>query len=120
MSSSTKFKTLLKTIILLSLLPNSTSGFGQNKVQYSNFLWKMLRSPHFNLYYHQEQDTLPRISFYWSENAFSRLSSDFKYTPKNRFPLIIYGDPNLFAQTNIITEVIPEGVGGFTEMYKNR
>lgn len=120
MSSSTTLKTLLKTIILLSLLPNSTSGFGQNKVQYSNFSWKMLRSPHFNLYYHQEQDTLPHISFHWSENAFSRLSSDFKYTPKNRFPLIIYGDPNLFAQTNIITEVIPEGVGGFTEMYKNR
>jgi Tol biopolymer transport system component len=120
MLSSIKLKTLLKTIILLSLLPNSTFGFGQNKVQYSNFSWKMLRSPHFNLYYHQEQDTLPRISFHWSENAFSRLSSDFKYTPKNRFPLIIYGDPNLFAQTNIITEVIPEGVGGFTEMYKNR
>ncbi len=120
MSSSITLKTLLKTIILLSLLPNSTSGFGQNKVQYSNFSWKMLRSPHFNLYYHQEQDTLPHISFQWSENAFSRLSSDFKYTPKNRFPLIIYGDPNLFAQTNIITDVIPEGVGGFTEMYKNR
>lgn len=120
MPNSMKLKTLLKTIILLSLLPNSTHGFGQNKVQYSNFSWEMLRSPHFNLYYHQEQDTLPHISFQWSENAFSRLSSDFKYTPKNRFPLIIYGDPNLFAQTNIITEVIPEGVGGFTEMYKNR
>jgi Tol biopolymer transport system component len=120
MTGSTKLKTLLKTIILLSLLPNSTPGFGQNKVQYSNFSWKMLRSPHFYLYYHQEQDSLPNILFHWSENAFSRLSSDFKYTPKNRFPLIIYGDPNLFAQTNIITEVIPEGVGGFTEMYKNR
>lgn len=120
MSNSIRLKTLLKTIILLSLLSNSTYGFGQNKVQYSNFSWKMLRSPHFNLYYHQDQDTLPHISFQWSENAFSRLSSDFKYTPKNRFPLIIYGDPNLFAQTNIITDIIPENVGGFTEMYKNR
>ena len=111
---------LLFVIALIPLTYNITFGFGQNKVQYTNFSWRMLRSPHFSLNYHQDQGILPDISFVWIENVYSTLNKKFAFLPKERFPVIIYGDPNLFAQTNIITENIPEGVGGFTESFKKR
>ncbi|HEX7511627.1 MAG TPA: hypothetical protein VF335_10020, partial [Chitinivibrionales bacterium] len=51
---------------------------------------------------------------------FSVLETDFKYRFKGRLPLIIYGSPNTFEQTNIIPDILPEGVGGFTTRLKNR
>ncbi len=118
--SSQKSNFNVLTTILILLIYNNIFSFGQNKVQYTNFSWKTLRSPHFSIFYHQEQGYLPEISFYWIENAYQSLTKDFQYTPKERIPLITFGDPNLFAQTNIISEILPEGVGGFTEIFKNR
>jgi Tol biopolymer transport system component len=111
---------LIFTMTLIAFIFNFTFGFGQNKVQYTNFSWKMLCSPHFKLHFHQDQGNLPDISLIWIENAYTALNKDFQFTPKERLPVIIYGDPNLFAQTNISTDIIPEGVGGFTEMFKKR
>ncbi len=109
------------TILSLIFLFHSTSfSFGQNKVQYTNFSWKMLRSPHFKIHYHQDQGNLPNIALYWIEDSYKSLSEEFQFLPREQFPLIIYGDPNLFAQTNVITELLPEGVGGFTEFFKKR
>lgn len=118
--SSQIFKLNVLTSIFIIFVHSNIFSFGQNKVQYTNFSWRTLRSQHFNIYNHQEQGDLPEISYYWIENAYKSLNKDFQFTPKDRIPLIIYGDPNLFAQTNIITELLPEGVGGFTEIFKNR
>lgn len=111
------FTTILSFILLFH---NTSFGFGQNKVQYTNFSWEMLRSPHFKIHYHQDQGNLPNIAFYWIEDSYKSLSEEFQFIPREQFPLIIYGDPNLFAQTNVITELLPEGVGGFTEFFKKR
>ena len=105
-------------IILLSV--SQISGFGKNKVQYTNLIWKQSSSAHFDIYFHQNMGNLPQIAYTWVENAYNSLMEQFQFARKDRIPLIIYGNPNLFAQTNIITEIIPEEVGGFTEFFKNR
>ncbi len=96
------------------------SAFGQNKVQYQEMKWQYIKSTHFKTFFHQYQGDLPYLSNRMIEDAYSRLSERFNFTHKDPIPLIIYGNPNLFTQTNIITEIIPEEVGGFTEVLKNR
>ncbi|MBN1576126.1 MAG: PD40 domain-containing protein [Chitinispirillaceae bacterium] len=96
------------------------AGFGKNKVQYTDFTWSTLKSPHFNLHFHQGEKTLAEIAPFWIERAYLSLQNQFQFNQKERIPLIIYGNTNLFSQTNIITELLPEGVGGFTELFKNR
>jgi hypothetical protein len=111
----------LPTLFLLILINFSLIfSFGKNKVQYENFKWKKVQSPHFNIFYHQDEDTLAEIVPVWIEEAFQSLNARFHHKLRNRIPLIVYGNTNLFTQTNIITELLPEEVGGFTELFKNR
>jgi Tol biopolymer transport system component len=95
-------------------------GFGKNKVEYEKYSWRYLKTPHFDVYFHQNQGLLPEICAKWIENDFDALSDEFNYKFKGRIPLILYGSPNTFEQTNIIPDILPEGVGGFTTQIKNR
>lgn len=106
--------------LLLCLLPTITSGFGKNKVQYVNLKWQYNKLPHFDSYFHQQQGNLPQITAQWMEQAYEQLKKDFNFKHNEKIPLIVYGSPTLFEQTNTTQGLIPEGVGGFTEMLKNR
>jgi len=108
------------SIVLFSASTCIVSGFGKNKVEYDNYTWKYLEIPHFNVYFHQDQAALPRISSQWVENAYDVLSADFKFRFKKQIPLILYGSMNDFERTNVIPDLLPEGVGGFTTQMKNR
>ncbi|HEX3018774.1 MAG TPA: BamA/TamA family outer membrane protein [Chitinispirillaceae bacterium] len=113
----------VKSILLpLLIVVNVTTvfSFGKNKVQYSPFSWWMRPSTHFNLYYHQNINTLPEIAYKWVDNAYKSLSEGLNFTHTAPIPLLLYGSPSLFAQTNVISEILPEGVGGFTEIFKTR
>ena len=107
-------------ILFLSVFAISVFSFGKNKVTYEKYAWNYLKTPHFDVYFHQGQGLLPKISSQWIENDFNVLSADFNHRFKGRIPLIIYGSPNTFEQTNVIPDLLPEGVGGFTTRMKNR
>jgi len=109
-----------RSVLLMLLIYSISTGFGKNKVQYTDFSWNAITTPHFVIHTHQNEETLAAIAPLWIERDYRDLSSRFQYSHKKLFPLIIYGNTNLFTQTNIITELLPEGVGGFTELFKNR
>ncbi|MDR3013371.1 MAG: BamA/TamA family outer membrane protein [Chitinispirillales bacterium] len=114
-------KTLPLIFALLFLaLPPSAAGFGKNKVQYEHMAWQYLQASHYTLYFHQDQGTLPEITYTWLDDIYADLAKRFDFTHERPVPTIIYGAPALFEQTNIITAMLPEGVGGFTEIFKNR
>jgi len=117
-----KYMRIIPIIILMTALaiPPAAAGFGKNKVQYRYMDWQYLRAPHFTLYYHQDQGTLPDASFLWLNDIYRDLALRFDFTHRQGVPIILYESPALFEQTNIITEVLPEEVGGFTELFKNR
>ena len=110
----------LKSIVLVIAFSFSVFGFGKNKVVYEKYVWNYYKTPHFDVYFHQEQGLLPKIAAQWIENDFNALSADFQHQFKGRLPIIIYGSPNAFLQTNVIPDILPEGVGGFTTQMKNR
>ena len=95
-------------------------GFGKNKVEYEHFSWRYYLTPHFQVFFPQDQGVLPAIAAQWIENDYEALRHDFSFGPKGRLPVILYGSPNSFAQTNIVSDILPEGVGGFTTQMKNR
>jgi len=113
---------LLSTAIILTILitPAAPAEFGKNKVQYQYMDWRYLKAPHYTLYYHQAQGDLPELSYVWLDDVYRDLSGRFRFRHPAPVPVVLYESPALFEQTNIITELLPEEVGGFTEIFKNR
>jgi hypothetical protein len=115
-----RFLPCVLSLLLFSAIMCAVFGFGKNKVEYEKYSWKYLGIPHFNVYFHQDQGFLPRISSQWVENAYDALGADFQFRFKKQIPVILYGSTNNFERTNVIPDLLPEGVGGFTTQMKNR
>ncbi|MCX5801176.1 MAG: hypothetical protein NTX17_07315 [Candidatus Eisenbacteria bacterium] len=98
----------------------SAQTFGKNKVQYTQFQWRVASSKNFDVYFYTGEDTLATIVLDLAEQAVSKLSNDMGHRLHKKVPIIIYESHYDFEQTNVVTELIEEGVGGFTELFKNR
>ncbi|MDI6808004.1 MAG: BamA/TamA family outer membrane protein [Candidatus Eisenbacteria bacterium] len=110
------------SVLLISLCYSSAfaQGYGKNKVQYRHFDWSSISSTHFDVYFYEEAESLAYFAVEVAERASSKLSLDLGHTLTKKVPIIVYASHNDFEQTNVITELIEEGVGGFTEIFKNR
>ena len=115
---------LLLGIFFFSSLPPSVTGqevyFGKNKVQYKNFEWYYIQTEHYDIYYYSAGYSLAEFAAKTLEEATPPLQKILNYEVKKRIPIIIYNSPGEFQQTNVISELIEENVGGFTEVFKNR
>ena len=96
------------------------TGFGKNKVQYSDFDWKILSGKHIDLYYYPEEEEIAYLALKEAEDAYDKLSFRFNHHVFRRIPLIIFSAHHYFQQTNTTESFISEGVGGFTEFLKGR
>lgn len=114
----------LLTILLLSLMTETLHAqyfpFGKNKVQYKNFEWNYVQSEHFDVYFTEGGEYLGKFSADALEGSYEQIKRDFKFDINSRIAVMIYKSHNDFQQTNVIGEYLPEGVGGVTELYKNR
>ncbi|MCE5249496.1 BamA/TamA family outer membrane protein [bacterium] len=97
-----------------------TQNFGKNKVNYTPFSWKYIPTKNFDIYYTTGGYEIALIASQLAEAHFEKLSKRWRYTPRKRIPILVYSSFNDFSQTNVITEPIEEGTGGFTEIFKNR
>ena len=97
-----------------------SQGFGQNKVQYKNFEWRFIRSQHFDIYFYDGGKELAEFAAVEVETAYDRIMKAFKWKLSKRGIMILYNSHNEFQQTNVIQVYMPEGVGGVTELFKNR
>ncbi|MFN0156599.1 MAG: peptidase MA family metallohydrolase [Bacteroidota bacterium] len=110
--------------VLLALLPIAASSqdglFGKNKVQYKKFNWSFIQSDHFDVYFSDGGEYLAEFTAVASESAYTSISKSFRYHIVNRIPIVVYNSHNDFQQTNVIGEYLEEGIGGVTELFKNR
>ncbi len=112
-------------VLLLLLLAGSELQaqflpFGRNKISYTEFDWRILRTEHFDIYYYPEMEQLAGKGATMAEESFARLEREFNFTILHRIPLIFYSSPIHFQQTNVTPGFIPDGVGGFFEFLKGR
>src|SRR5688500_12638861 len=117
-----KLRTLL--CMLAVLLPLSLSAqtvpFGKNKIQYTEFEWRVLSGAHIDVYYYPEEEAVARLALSYGEESYSFLERKFQHHPFRRIPLIVYSSDAHFEQTNVFPGFIPEGVLGFTEYLRRR
>jgi Tol biopolymer transport system component len=109
-------------VLLLATLPAAAQDaeFGKNKVQYNRYTWSFIQSDHFDVYFADGGRDLAEFTAISAESAYVQISKLIRYQIVNRIPLIVYNSHNDFQQTNVIEEYLEEGIGGVTELFKNR
>jgi Tol biopolymer transport system component len=117
-------KRFLITTLLVLLLPliGQAQGlyFGKNKVQYTNFNWQFIQSDHFDVYFYDGAFELAQFTALAAEDAYESIRKTFRYQLTDRVPIIVYVSHNDFQQTNVVAPYMEEGIGGVTELFKNR
>jgi hypothetical protein len=98
----------------------SAQYFGQNKVQYEDFDFQILHTPHFDVYFYPSEEEAARLAARMAERWYQRLSGLIGHELRGVQPLILYASHPHFQQTNVIGGGIGEGTGGVTESLKRR
>jgi Tol biopolymer transport system component len=123
-TNSVKYRVITLFFALYSIIgltaPPSHAQFGQNKVQYKVFEWSFLQTKHFDIYFNQGGEYIAQFSAVVAESSLVSLEENIGYSIRNRIPIVVFNSHNDFQQNNIIDEYLPEGVGGVTELFKNR
>lgn len=103
-------------------LPEGASGqyFGRNKVQFEDFDFRVMQTPHFDLYFYGDEPEPIEDAARMAERWYERLARTFQHEFEASKPLILYRDHPDFQQTNTLSGSIGDGTGGVTESLKNR
>ncbi|UCD20404.1 MAG: PD40 domain-containing protein [candidate division WOR-3 bacterium] len=109
----------MNTITMIGLMIVA-QYFGQNKIQYKDFDFRVLGTERFDIYFYEGCDDLAAFAEVVLEDAYTMLSDELGITVDFKIPVVIYNSPNDFSQTNITLELIEESTGGFSEILKNR
>ena len=112
----------LAAILALTTLgagPLAAQYFGQNKVQYRTFDFKIIQTEHFEVYYYPEERAAALDAARMAERGYARLSRILHHQFQSRKPIILYASQSDFQQTNV-TDASGEGLGGVTEFFKHR
>src|ERR671918_2382807 len=108
-------------LLLLLGLPGMLSAqyFGRNKIQYTNFDFKVIQTEHFDVYFYERERVAAMDAARMAERSYARLSKVLNHEFKERKPIILYASHSDFMQTNA-TQVGGEGTGGVTDFARNR
>src|SRR5215813_3275911 len=68
----------------------SAQYFGQNKVQYKNLDFKILKTQHFDIYFYPSERDGIDIAARLSERWLARLERVFEHQLRGRQPLVLY------------------------------
>ncbi len=115
-----RFYIFFSTLFIFALNSVLAQGFGQNKVQYKDFDWRFIQSEHFDVYFYEGGYDIARFTAEVAESAYVALQNDFQYDLVERVSIITYKSHNDFQQTNVVYSFLSEGIGGVTELFKNR
>ena len=111
---------IILSIMFTFLASANAQSFGQNKVQYKDFDWEYIQTPHFDIYYYDGEEDLAEFVAEVSEESYEQISVHLRWNLKNRVSIMVYNSHNEFQQTNVVGAYMREGIGGVTELFKNR
>lgn len=113
-------KKLFIIILIIILNVSAYAQFGKNKVQYQKFDWKYIQSPNFDIYYDNGTKYLAEYTAFSAEKALISIQNTLNFKINKRIPIVVYNTHNEFQQTNVVSSYMSEGIGGVTELFKNR
>ena len=109
-----------KFISILLIVGIMFSEFGQNILQYEEFDWKYIQSDYFDIYFYDNGFIHSQLVEEESTKAYKKISNHLNWDLSERYSIILHNSHNDFQQTNVINMYMREGIGGVTELYKNR
>ncbi|MBN9400064.1 MAG: PD40 domain-containing protein ['Candidatus Kapabacteria' thiocyanatum] len=117
--------TSLSLLLMLAVAPmlaqiGGSLPFGKNKVQYEKFKWRFIQSENFDVYFHEGGEYAAKFTALKAEKALTEIEGTLTYSITKRIVFIVYNSHNQFQQTNVLDEFMSEGIGGVTELFKNR
>jgi Tol biopolymer transport system component len=110
---------LVSAVAFTAAPPASAQYFGRNKVQYKEFKFEVMTTPHFQVHFYPEEREAAEETARMAERWYSRLSQILKHDLSGPQPLILYASSPDFRQTNVVSG-IGEGTGGVTEGLRRR
>nr|WP_317126188.1 basic secretory protein-like protein [Pedobacter metabolipauper] len=110
----------LLIFIMISAVSVQAQYFGQNKVRYKSEKFKVLQTPHFELYYYLKNEKMIQKMAQDAETWYKMHQEIFRDTFLTKNPIILYNNHPDFQQTTALDGEIGIGTGGVTESLKNR
>src|SRR5712692_8803697 len=120
MRSMRRIGGIAAALALFGVAPLLAQYFGQNKVQYQTFDFRIIQTEHFEVYYYPAERAAALDAARMAERWYARLSRVLHHQFLSRKPIILYASQSDFQQTNTAGEEISEGVQGFTDFLKHR
>ncbi len=105
---------------MLAALAAHPQEFGRNKVRPECFDFQVIESERFRVYYYEEARSAARRATRMLEAWYDRHAAVLDYELPQLQPTILYANHPDFQQTNVISGLIPQGVGGVTESLRDR
>ncbi len=107
-------------LFFLSFIFSFFNDYHKNKIQYEDFSFYYFEDEKFLLYYEEGSEELANFAFEIAKKTIAEYEEIFNFQLKRKIPIIIYNSPSKFQQTNIILDLLEEGILGFAEIFKNR
>jgi hypothetical protein len=107
-------------LLLLALPASAQYLYGKNKVVYSPREWLVSRSERVELFFYPEEEHLAALALGYADSAAVELEGVFGLELIQPIPLVLYGSQHDFRETNVIPSLIPDSVGGFTDLIRGR
>ena len=108
------------TIVCFYSIKVNAQYFGQNKVMYDNFKFKILHTEHFEIYYYPEEADAVKYAARMAERWYARHAAVLRDSLRGPQTLILYDGFPQFQETNVTQGMIGQGTGGFTEPLERR
>ena len=94
--------------------------FGQNIVQYDRYDWQYIQTPQFDIYFYGDDRSLAEFVSSAVTESYRQISDRLNWQLQKRVSIMIYQSHADFQQTNVTFSYMSEGIGGVTELFKNR
>jgi len=106
--------------VVLAPTPASAQRFGRNKIQYHDYKWSVLSTPHFDIHYYEGAEAFAVRAALVMEDGYEQYSYKLREVLPWKVPVILYSSHADFLETNVLPEQLSEGVQAFAEPSRRR
>jgi len=93
---------LMVGALLAASSPAVAQYFGKNKVRYQDLDFRVLETPHFDLYYYPEEEAAAHLAARLAERWYDRLSGALDHRFESRHPIVLYASHSHFTQMSAV------------------
>ena len=107
-------------VVLAGARPASAQYFGRNHVRYQLFHYRILTTPHFDIYYYEHEEAAARLAARMAERWYAIFARVFEHDPASRLPIVLYANRTDFRQTSVAPGDLVDDEGGVTGIVRRR